>query len=126
MRQALHGEIEPQRGGSSRRGRPLSLELSPSRQKRVHGFATGDLVIASVPVGKNVGIHIGRVAVRATGSFNVQAKAGLVHGISSHYYRLLQRGDGYGYPQGQPIVTDLSAGSLSLPRLKAGVSRGED
>jgi len=40
------------------------------RHKRVHGFGTGDLVSAEVSSGVKTGIHIGRVAIRASGSFN--------------------------------------------------------
>ncbi len=62
------------------------------RQKRVKGFQTGDLVRAVVPDHlKTQGIHRGRVAVRATGSFRV----GKVDGINAKYCRLLQRADGY-------------------------------
>jgi 5-methylcytosine-specific restriction endonuclease McrA len=58
--------------------------------KRVHGFQTGDLVRAIVPTGKHAGTHVGRVAVRASGSFRV----GTVDGISYRHCRLLQRTDG--------------------------------
>ncbi len=62
------------------------------RQKRVKGFATGDLVRAEVPARlKTMGVHQGRVAIRATGSFRV----GKVDGINAKYCRLLQRSDGY-------------------------------
>lgn len=67
------------------------------RQKRVMGFATGDMVCATVPTGKKAGVHVGRVAVRATGSFNVQTGAGAVQGVSHKYCRLIQRSDGFGY-----------------------------
>jgi 5-methylcytosine-specific restriction endonuclease McrA len=64
------------------------------RQKRVQGFSTGDLVRAVVPVHlKTGGIHMHRVAVRATGSFRV----GRIDGINVKYCRLLQRSDGYEY-----------------------------
>ncbi|MBI2567453.1 MAG: HNH endonuclease [Candidatus Schekmanbacteria bacterium] len=69
------------------------------RQKRVHGFATGDLVRAIVPRGKKAGMYVGRVAVRASGSFNVQTDAGTVQGVSHKHCRLLQRADGYTYSQ---------------------------
>ncbi len=65
--------------------------------KSVHGFRTGDLVCAIVPKGKKAGIHTGRVAVRATGSFNVKTAAGVVQGIGHKHCRLLQRADGYSY-----------------------------
>ena len=69
------------------------------RQKHVHGFQTGDLVRANVSSGKNTGVHKGRVAVRASGSFNIQTKTGAIQGISHRYCTLLQRADGYGYQQ---------------------------
>lgn len=67
------------------------------REKQVHGFQTGDLVKAVVTNGKKIGTHTGRVAVRKTGSFNIQMPGGPVQGISHKYCTLLQRGDGYGY-----------------------------
>nr|NGX38685.1 hypothetical protein [Chlamydiota bacterium] len=66
------------------------------RKKTIYGFQTGDLVKATVPKGKKAGIHIGRVAVRASGSFNIQ-NATPVQGIAHTYCRLLQRADGYSY-----------------------------
>lgn len=73
------------------------------RQKSVKGFATGDLVEATVPAGAKAGTYRGRVAVRATGSFNVQTINGPVQGISHRHCTLIQRGDGYGYIE-QPKV----------------------
>lgn len=67
------------------------------RVKQVHGFQTGDHVRAVVPTGKKTGIHTGRVAVRATGSFNIRTSAGLVKDVNHKYCRLIQRGDGWGY-----------------------------
>ena len=67
------------------------------RQKAIHGFRTGDLVRAVVPTGKKAGIHIGRVAIRATGSFDIQTLNGVVQGIAYRNCRLLMRGDGYTY-----------------------------
>ncbi|WP_081136985.1 RNA-guided endonuclease IscB [Halomonas sp. BC2] len=67
------------------------------RQKQVHGFQTGDMVRAMVPTGKKAGTHTGRVAVRKTGSFNIQTEQGAVQGISHKYCTLIQRSDGYGY-----------------------------
>ena len=72
------------------------------RQKRVYGFQTGDMVKAVVPSGKKAGIYVGRVAVRASGSFNVQTPAGVVQGIGHRHCRVIQRADGYGYAQ-QPF-----------------------
>ncbi len=42
-----------------------------SRARFVKGFQTGDLVKAVVPKGKKAGTHVGRVAVRSTGWFNI-------------------------------------------------------
>lgn len=67
------------------------------RQKRVHSFQTGDLVKATVPTGKKAGVHVGRAAVRATGSFNIQSANGTIQAINHRHCRLLQRADGYGY-----------------------------
>jgi 5-methylcytosine-specific restriction endonuclease McrA len=74
-----------------------------TRVKRIHGFQTGDRVRADVPKGKKAGVHIGRVAVRATGSFNIQTGTEVVQGISHRHCRVLQRADGYGYSQQQSL-----------------------
>ena len=66
------------------------------RRKRVRGFSTGDLVRAGVPQPlKTAGVHTGRVAVRASGSFRV----GKVDGINVRYCVQMQRADGYAYGQ---------------------------
>ncbi|TXC88809.1 RNA-guided endonuclease IscB [Paraburkholderia azotifigens] len=67
------------------------------RQKQVHGFQTGDHVCANVPHGKKAGVHTGRVAVRATGSFNIHTGTAVVQGIGHRFCALIQRGDGYAY-----------------------------
>ena len=67
------------------------------RTKGFFGFATGDMVRAVVPKGKKTGTHIGRVAVRASGRFNITTAQGAVQGIGHQHVRLLQRADGYGY-----------------------------
>lgn len=63
------------------------------RTKRLHGFATGDLVLAVVTKGKKQGRYVGRVTVTSRGIFTV----GTVHSIHCRYCRCLQRSDGYGY-----------------------------
>ncbi|MDN8618314.1 RNA-guided endonuclease IscB [Variovorax ginsengisoli] len=71
------------------------------RSKRVHGFGTGDMVRAEVPKGIKAGVHVGRVAIRASGSFNIQTRregvSAVVQGIGHKYCHLVQRSDGYGY-----------------------------
>lgn len=68
-----------------------------TRQKRHFGFQTGDYVRAEVPKGKNMGTYVGRVAVRASGSFNLQTGTGVIQGMSHRHCTRLQRADGYGY-----------------------------
>ncbi|MEW1890603.1 RNA-guided endonuclease IscB [Streptomyces sp. IBSBF 3010] len=70
--------------------------LLRTRRKRHHGFATGDLVRASIPRGKWAGTWTGRLSVRASGKHSLSTPAGLC-GVSHRYLDLLQRGDGYAY-----------------------------
>jgi 5-methylcytosine-specific restriction endonuclease McrA len=78
-----------------------------TRSKRIHGFQTGDMVRAEIPKGKHAGVHAGRVAVRATGSFNIQLPGKVMQGISYKYCRVISRADGYAFA--------LSRELLSLP-----------
>jgi hypothetical protein len=57
------------------------------------GFQTGDMVRADVAKGARKGVHVGRIAVRVTGSFRV----GNADGINAKYCKLLHRADGYGF-----------------------------
>ncbi len=101
----------------------------PMRQKSVHGFQTGDRVRAVVPSGKKTGEYTGRVAVRASGSFNIQTPQGVVQGIHHRHCRLLQRGDGYDYHLVAQLKKEggnrglATQAALSLPGVNAGVSR---
>jgi 5-methylcytosine-specific restriction endonuclease McrA len=70
-----------------------------TRQKRIKGFQTGDQVKAEVTKGKKAGVYIGRIAVRASGSFNLQTAQGVVQGIGYRCCKVIQRADGYGYSQ---------------------------
>jgi 5-methylcytosine-specific restriction endonuclease McrA len=66
--------------------------------RHVQGFQTGDIVRAVVPAGMRVGTYVGRVAVRARGSFNIATAAhSTVQGILAKYCRALHRADGYSY-----------------------------
>lgn len=100
------------------------------RQKSAFGFQTGDLVKAIVTGGKKAGVYVGRTAIRASGSFNIQTGCGLVQGIHYRFCSLLQRADGYGYSwtkialdKGGAGIGATSVAALSLPGLNAGVSR---
>lgn len=68
-----------------------------TRSKSAFGFQTGDMVRAVVTTGKKAGAYLGRVAIRASGSFNIQTGNGLVQGIHHRFCTLIQRADGYGY-----------------------------
>ncbi len=57
-----------------------------------------------MPSGKKAGVHVDRLAVRASGSFNIQTTHGVVQGISYRYCRRMQRADGYGYAAIPPLT----------------------
>lgn len=67
------------------------------QSKKSFGFKTGDIVRACVPAGKHKGTHIGKVAVRASGSFNITTDKGVKQGISYKYCKRIQASDGYRY-----------------------------
>ena len=105
-----------------------------TRIKNIKGFQTGDMVKATVTKGKKIGVYAGRVAVRATGNFNIQTATEVVQGISHRYCRVVQRGDGYGYSQSGAVngnsrvqagsrVMVASQPALCLTRLNPDVSR---
>lgn len=70
---------------------------SAKATRRVLGVQTGDLVRAVVPHGSKGGTYLGRVAVRATGSFNITTAHGTVQGVPAKYCRVVHRADGYRY-----------------------------
>ena len=65
--------------------------------KIVEGFQTGDIVKAVVTKGKKIGTYLGKVAVRASGNFNITSNSGIVQGINYKYCKNIQKGDGYAY-----------------------------
>ncbi|GAX45275.1 HNH endonuclease [Tolypothrix sp. NIES-4075] len=66
--------------------------------KQIHyGFQTGDIVKAVVKTGKKIGVYIGRIATRASGSFNISTTNGLVQGISYKHCSTSHKKDGYSY-----------------------------
>jgi 5-methylcytosine-specific restriction endonuclease McrA len=67
------------------------------RFKFIKGFQTGDLVKSVVTSGKKIGVYVGRVAVRSTGSFNISTSVGLIQGISHKYCTNIHKKDGYSY-----------------------------
>ena len=106
-----------------------------TREKRIKGFQTGDMVKSEVTKGKKIGFYVGRVAVRATGSFNIQTAHGVVQGISHRCCKVIQRADGYGYStvaerkELRKLVShkagNASRSALYLPGLNDGVSRAK-
>ncbi|MHB1524928.1 MAG: RNA-guided endonuclease IscB [Candidatus Dormibacteria bacterium] len=108
------------------------MEPNPSqghrrRCKAVFGFQTGDLVRAVVPSGKKAGVHLGRVAVRSTGSLNIRTQHGLAQGISYKHCTNLQRADGWGWSSQSEGVANATSGHRCtamrlLPALTDGVS----
>ncbi|HWS83837.1 MAG TPA: RNA-guided endonuclease IscB, partial [Ktedonobacteraceae bacterium] len=91
----------------------------PKQAGRKKGFKTGDIAKAIVTEGKHIGVYTGRVAARATGSFNLRTKHRTIQGIRHQYCRAIHRSDGYSYQRGahlvlpQPQAETLSA-SLCL------------
>lgn len=77
--------------------------------KYVRGFKTGDLVLAIVRTGKKTGRYYGRVAVRASGSFNIQTRTETVQGVSWKYCKLIQRDGGYALAL-NPVLPPLPEG----------------
>ncbi len=68
---------------------------SAKSSRTVKGFRTGDLVRAVVPKGKKRGVHVGKVAVRSSGSFNIVTAQGTIQGVSYRHCWSLHRADGY-------------------------------
>jgi hypothetical protein len=65
--------------------------------RRVQSFQMGGLVRAVVPGDARVGTYVGRVAVRARGSFNIRTAGGTITDIPARSCKLVQRADGYAY-----------------------------
>lgn len=72
----------------------------PKSARIVQGFKTGDMVRAVVTTGKKTGTYIGRVAVRATGSFNITTATATVQGLHYRFFCTLYHSDGYAYREG--------------------------
>ena len=99
------------------------------RQKLARGFRTGDIVQAVVLTGKKIGTYLGRVAVRATGSFKRQTPDGPIDGLSWKVGTVQQRADGYAYTIGETtkrgaaeaaiVASSTATEVVWLPRAKA-------
>jgi 5-methylcytosine-specific restriction endonuclease McrA len=73
----------------------------PKQARSVKGYQTGDIVKAVVTHGKKVGTYVGRVAVRASGFFNITTGAGTIEGINHRDCQPMYRVDGYSYQFGR-------------------------
>lgn len=78
-----------------RYGFPRGKSKGPSRVK---GFKTGDIAKVSIPKGKHAGTHVGRVAVRKTGHFNLKKNID----INFKYFTKIHAKDGYEFRYGEP------------------------
>lgn len=86
---------------------------SPKGSKSVKGFQTGDIVKAIVPQGLKRGEYLGRVAVRSSGYFDIEANDKLIQGIGYKYCRIVQRSDGYSYDyKKRDYLLDILASAL--------------
>jgi 5-methylcytosine-specific restriction endonuclease McrA len=79
-------------------------DKGPKATSVVGGLRTGDLVRAVVPASSvKAGTHVGRRAVRATGSCNVKTPHRVIECIHVRYCQPLQCGDGYLYATGAAL-----------------------
>lgn len=84
------------------------------KTKVVAGFQTGDMVRAVVPTGKKAGIHVGRVAVRLSRSFDISTGEKTVQGINAKWCKRIAPADGYGYAiERAPFLPPPKGGGLS-------------
>jgi hypothetical protein len=99
------------------------------RCKHYFGYQTGDLVRAVVPSHlKCAGTHVGRVAVKAAGTFTISTSHGKVTDVPHRYCRPIHRCDGYSYTSGVKIASPLSnlkGVPASSPVSKTEVPAGE-
>lgn len=65
--------------------------------KKFFGYQTGDIVKAVVTKGKKIGTYVGKVAVRASGSFNITTKDKTIQGINYAFCKPIHASDGYRY-----------------------------
>ena len=81
---------------------------SAKSARGVKGFRTGDIVRAVVPQGKKTGMHIGKVAVRASGSFNISTRAGVVQGINHKRCAVIHSADAFAYSQHNALLSAMN------------------
>jgi 5-methylcytosine-specific restriction endonuclease McrA len=67
------------------------------RVKKYFGFQTGDMVHAVKPKGKYMGTYVGRIAVRASGSFKLKVANLKPFNCNYKHIKPIHRQDGYAY-----------------------------
>jgi hypothetical protein len=83
------------------------------RTRSVHGFKAGGMVRAEVPTRKRG--HVGRAAVRESGSF-----IGMAQHINCKHCRMLQHADGYGFAASAPSFGRTDFNCRLAPTLAIG------
>jgi len=101
--------------GTDKYGFPIRHRAN---QKHSYGFQTGDMVRACVPSGKYAGVHVGRVLVRASGSFDIKTVQRRVQGICHRYCAAIHRQDGYSYRLLHPTTLTRDKERLVPPLVK--------
>ena len=91
---AATGHGNRQMAGLNRYGFPIRHR---QQVKRYFGFQTGDIARATVTTGTKQGTYVGRVAVRASGAFNITTTSAKIQGLNHRFFRTIQRSDGYTY-----------------------------
>ena len=92
---------------------------APKGSKSVKGFQTGDIVKAIVPKGLKRGEYFGRVAVRSSGSFNIETSDCLIQHIGYKYCRVIQRNDGYSYNHKERNFLSAMNSQVSVAKIYA-------
>jgi 5-methylcytosine-specific restriction endonuclease McrA len=80
---------------------------SAKQSSCVQGFRTGDIVRADVLTGKKIGSHSGRVAVRASGFFNITTSTATIQGVAARSCIPLHHADGYSYQKGERCLLQI-------------------
>jgi len=81
------------------------------RKKVYFGFQTGgDIAKAMVTSGKKMGIYVGKVAVRASGKFNITTTTDTIQGINHRFFKMIHKSDGYNYMKGERALLPMPKG----------------
>jgi len=80
------------------------------RKKVYFGFQTGDMAKAIVTSGKKEGIYVGKVAIRACGSFNITTTTDTIQGINHRFFKTIHKSDGYNYMKGERALLPMLKG----------------